>query len=150
MGIFTEDKGTFLFLLCVLFHPFDPGIHGAVYIGIGPQFSPFVMNRSGIVTLMNPLVAGRKIDAVSCFISHRPDDDGRVVFVPLHHASYAIEVRFFPGGIFSKTFFTITHSVRFNVGFINNVNPKFVTQVIPPGIIRIMTGPDGIDVILLE
>ena len=51
---------------------------------------------------------------------------------------------------FSQRFFAIAHSVCFEVSLGYNINAIFITEVIPSGVIRIVTCAHSINVMLLH
>ena len=95
----------------------------------------FILYRTAAISLFDPVVTSHKVRSVTGFISQRPENNRRMIFKSLHHPLIS---------------FAIPHSMRFDIGFTHDIQPIFVTKVIPFGIVRIMTRPHGIQIILLH
>ncbi len=58
--------------------------------------SILVVDRTGRVIFTHPGCHGRMIGAEASFVTHAPDDNARVILVPLDHSSDTIEERIGP------------------------------------------------------
>ena len=125
-------------------------IHRRNQVHIIPVPRAFVMHRPAVVPLMNPFRRRLKIRAAAGLVAQRPDDDGGMIFVALDHAPDAVQVRV--GEILApgERLIVKTHAVAFDVRLIHQINPVTVTQVIPCGLVRIMTAPVGVHVELFH
>src|SRR5947207_14313716 len=73
-----------------------------------------------------------------------------MVFVALEHADGSVQMGFSPIRIPGESFFSKTHTMAFDVGFVQEVDAVPVTKVIPSRLIGIMTAADGVDIKLLH
>ena len=74
-----------------------------------------------------------------------------MVFVSLYHSLHPVYAGFFPFRPHGRVFaFLVTESVRFQVGFADQIESQLVAQVVKRRSVRIMAGADGIHVMLLE
>jgi hypothetical protein len=70
-----------------------------------------------------------------------------MILVAQHHAGSAFHVSVEPERIVAQI---IPDAVGFDIGLIDQVNAIFIAQVVPGGVIGIMTGAHGIEVQLLH
>ena len=125
-------------------------IHGAERVRVRLPARRFVVNRPAWIPLVNPVRICRKVRALTGFIAQRPDDHGRMILVAFNHADGPVQVRVGPVGISGQRPRAETHSVAFDVGFVEQVNAVAITKIVPGLLIRIMGAADGIDVELLH
>ena len=112
---------------------------------------PFILNRPAQIPLFDPVVGGIKTDPVACLIAQGPDDHRGVVLVPFNHTDGAVKVRFHKEGIVPQgSIGIVSHSMRFNIRLVNHIKSVLVAQLIPAGIIGIVTGANCIDIILFH
>ena len=121
---------------------------------------PFIMHQPGVIQLAEQL--GHFIDYASPkgLIPTRPDQDRRVVLIPLiagvhtvqhhrlpflpipwngcFHACHPLQDQGFPG------------SVAFQIVLSNHIQPIFVAKRVNAGVIGVVAGPYGIDIITLH
>ena len=110
----------------------------------------FILYRTAAISLFDPVVTSHKVRSVTGFISQRPENNRRMIFKSLHHPLISFEVSLGISRFLGQCPFAIPHSMRFDIGFTHDIQPIFVTKVIPFGIVRIMTRPHGIQIILLH
>ena len=105
-----------------------------------------------------------KVAAISTFISHRPHDDTKTVFVTFHHEFYTINDCLFPYRIICNllipsfepivigVFFSVDHkwTMSFNICFIYYHESILVTHFIEKWCVRIVAGTDRIKIMLLH
>ena len=73
-----------------------------------------------------------------------------MIFKSFHHPLISFQMSFGISGIFRQSSFPVSHSVRFDIGFTDQINTILITQIVPFRIIRIMTGTDCIQIILFH
>src|SRR5690554_6613879 len=76
-----------------------------------------------------------------------------MVFVPFKHMAGAKQVSLCPIKVVGQAFTLsamIAHAMRFYVGFVNNIETIFVSQIIEKGGLRIVAQADGIYIKLLH
>src|SRR4030042_491918 len=87
------------------------------------------------------------VGSAAALVAQRPEDYGWVVLVPFDHSDCA----FHEGGVPLRLVREqAAHAVRFEVGFVNQINAGFVAQVVPCGVVWIMRRADGIEIVGLE
>ena len=152
MGILAEDKRPIPKALAEIgLKMLDLTVHRADDISMGFNPGPFILHWPGRIAFLDPGISGFKIDTITRFISERPDYDRGMVFIPFDHVDRPFQVSLFPVRIVPESpVRMITHAVRFDVGLIDHIEPVLIAQLIPAGNIRIMTGPDCIDVELFH
>lgn len=162
MGVFAEDQRTRFIrhadpLLNRPFRhgrerliPIDAGVHRADDIG-GGAICPaaFVLHRTRRIGGFQPAVERIVIRAVPGLIPQRPDNDRRMVAVAQHHAGNALAHGGQPAGIVRKAAHW-NHAVRFDIGFIDNVQPVAIAKGVPQGMVRVVRAADGVKVVLLH
>ena len=73
-----------------------------------------------------------------------------MVEVTLNHSPDPLEVCILIVLVMCERLFTITHSMRLDIGLVDNIKTIFVTERIPKRIIRVMTCPHSVDIELLH
>ena len=105
------------------------------------------MDGTGRVDGKDGLFARLKIHPSPGFVAHGPDDHGWMVLIPLHQPYLPVHICRSPPGILRQH---IPGAMRFQVGFIDDIKTILITKPVPCRIVGIMTGPHGIDVVLLH
>ena len=132
------------------FHTVHAHIHRAVDVGVCSAVSLLVLYRACAVNRFKVIVSGHEVYTVSGFVTQTPDNHARLVFVALKHIFCTIQMRCFPVFVFSQRFVAVTHSMRFDVGFVNNVQTVFITQFVPQLRLRIVRCTNSIQVVFLH
>ena len=163
MGILAADKRFASVLRQELLDRFHCRIHLAFHVaGIivtAVVDNPLVMHQAGGIFL--PVEPGHLIDILAAegFISAGPDQNRRMVFISLVHGIYPVQhhiqpfrmiAGYHPGEIRIAGPQAVPGSVGLQIVFRDHVKPVFVTQIINAHRIRIMTGTDGVDIVLLH
>ena len=164
MGIFAADKG----LVTVLGQKFlDFGcrcVHLALHIArlivAAVAENPFIMYKPGIVKLPESVCHIPDHGAAEGFISAGPDQDGRVVFVPLVSGIYPVQhhgLPFLPVAghdpahiLVPASCVAVPGTVGLQIVFIDQIQAVAVAQPVDPGIVGIVAGTDGVDVVQLH
>ena len=134
MHIFTEDKRTvdFRFLLVQIFFDYVyAAVHAAIDVGIVVLFGTFVLYGAVLLDRFQPVVGTFEVDAVAGFVAQRPDYDAGMVLGTFVHPAGAVHMGREPGTVFSQRFGTVSHSVRFDVGFVDHIEAVFVAKFVP-------------------
>ena len=83
---------------------------------------------------------------VLIFVAQAPHDDGSVVSVPAHHAVFPVDDGL--AQVFRQALVLGGHvGVALDVGLVHHIDAVFVAQVIPVGVVGVMAGAYGIDVV---
>ena len=83
----------------------------------------------------------------AALIAKRPDDDGRMILVPLDHPDRALHEGRIPGRNVREI---AAQAVRFEIGFIDQIDAVLVTEVIPSWVVGIVRRSYGVDIMRLE
>ena len=120
----------------------DVGVVVAVVGGL------LVLDRTRGVERLDPVVAPFEVGAVAGFVARAPDDDRRVVEIPVYHALVPVEVSLgkvgIPGQILRLV--VVEVAVRLDVGLVDDVESVAVAEIVPDGGVGVVTRADGIDV----
>ena len=73
-----------------------------------------------------------------------------MIFESFDHTLVTFEVSLFVSRIFCQSLFAIAHTVRLDIGFANHIQAIQIAEIIPQRIIRIVAGPDTVNVVLLH
>ena len=161
--IFATDKRLASVFFQKSFDVFHCGVHLAFHIaGIivtSVMHNTFIVHQtSGVFLSVEP---GHLINIFSTkgFVSTRPDEDTWMVFISLVHRIYAVQHHrkpfrsvtghyavIFPASLLNS----IPGTMAFQIVFCNHIKSVFITQIINHSIIWIMTGSDGVNVILFH
>ena len=118
----------------------------------------FVMYQTGRICVSEKLGHFINVLAAEGLISTGPDEDGWMVLVSLVHGIGTVQHHSQPFGLIVRNYIGIVLSefchipgaVAFQVGLVDHVKTELIAKPIDHGCIRVMTGTDGIDVVLLH
>ena len=155
VGIFAENDGPGGVHGCHLLHPLDGGIHVGHEIVAGKGFSvgpaAFEVNGPGGVNGKDGITHCVEIAAPSTFIAKRPGHDAGVIFVPLCHRNSPVHMGSFPHGAVSCMVVVVGPEVMgFEVHLIPHIQAVFVAELIKAGVVGVMGGSDGVEIVLLH
>ena len=149
MNIFAQIEGLIGIFLRPLLHLIGMLVHPGDHIRRFAFFIPLVMDgQAGVQRAYFP-GHGRMVAAVARFIAQRPHNNASVIAIPLHHAQAAAYKLLFPDWILRDKIvgFEADHAVAFQIRFVDHIQAVFIAQRKQPGIIGIMAGADGVDVV---
>ena len=141
--IFAKEERFFALFLILLLHRLDGRIHTGIHIG-DPVLT-FVVDRTRI-ELACFFIYGVEVLAVSGLITHRPENDGRVVLVALDHADHTIYVGGQPAFLVADRMVAMT----LYICFVHYIEAIVIVQCVHLGVVRIMARTDRIQVIAFE
>ncbi|CZW78027.1 Uncharacterised protein [Enterobacter hormaechei] len=128
----------------------DAGIHRANNISCRRTGPPaFVLHRPRGIGGFQPAVQRIVIRPMPGLIPQGPDDDGRMIPVPLHHTRYAFAHGRQPARIVRQAAHR-HHAMGFNIRLIDHVQAVAIAKRVPQRVIRIMRAAHGIEVMLLH
>jgi len=81
------------------------------------------MQRPGRIRAARPAGGRVVVGAVAAFVAQRPEDHAGMILVALHHRAHALHKRI---GVAIVAAQIVIERVRFNVGFVNHVQPVAV------------------------
>ena len=138
-------------------------IHPAFHVGriiIAPVLkNTFIVHEPRIIQFPEKLRHPEDCPAAEGLISAGPQQNGRMVLIPLIAGINTVEHHAFPVLMVprkNKRFLcnapkiSIPCTMCLHVAFRDHINPVPVTQIINRNIIRVMTGPNGIDIVLFH
>ena len=154
VGIFALDERPGRVGCRILLTPPGAGIHGAhdVRAVILRRFqATLVLDRAGRVIGLDPGSAVYKIGSGAGLIAQAPDDDRRVVEVPLHHALVPDQVRRPELRVLRQGFpVLVAHAMGLDVALVHYVQAVAVAEREPQRVVRIMAGAYRIDIELFH
>ena len=149
--VLAEDQRALRVSARVVLQLIGPGVHRRVDVGVRRETRTLVLHGPARIAPLDPGGRRLEVDAVARLVSEGPGDDGRVVLVPLHHAARPVEVRLHPVRVVRERLVGVeADAVRFDVGFVHDVEAVLVAQLVPPGLRRVVRRADGVDVRLLH
>ena len=107
----------------------------------------FIMDRARRVKGAHPTRHGFFIGAIPGFVAHAPSNDARVILIALNHARDARNKSGCPLRLSPQLGVVM---MRLKVSLIDHIKPVLITQLIKAGRVRIVAGPNGVDVVLLH
>lgn len=99
MGVFANNAWFFMWVLAEFVHQRYAGIHRGDDIHHLGVAILFVVHQPGIIQRFGGVVHGADVAAITGFVTQRPDDDRRMVFLRVHVAHDALNVDVFPGRV---------------------------------------------------
>ncbi len=153
MGVLAEDEGHRRPLGRVLHHRLGARVHERVDVGARTAVGrgSFVVDRPRGVAVLDHLVRGCEVGAVTGLVAHGPDDDRGMVLVPLDHARAAVEDGRLPDRVVGDAVPRVgSEPVGLEVGLVDEVEAVPVAEVVPLGIVGIVGRPHRVDVVLLH
>ena len=147
VGILAKEVGAGFGAVVVGGEGRQAGIHFRGHVGVAPGVAvdAFVVDDAR-VERTDSVVAILEVDVVGTFVAHRPEDNAGVVAVAEHHAFLAVNEGRTPRSVGAERSVGMT----FNVGFVHDVDAEMVEHGIHLGLIGIVAGAQGVDVVLLE
>ena len=103
-----------------------------IAVPIPLNFNPLTFIVGGIVPILlgifYPFISCLKIRPVTGFITQRPDDNGGMVFIPLHHTFGPVQKSQLPIDLVGQSLIgMVAHTMGFNIGFIHNIKSVLIT-----------------------
>ena len=162
VAVLAHDKGLFRVLCQKLFDVCHRGIHLAFHIGGGgvfpvPENTLVVHKASGVGAAEVFAHLPQGLAAVA-LVAARPDEDGRVVFVPFQHRFGASKHIFPPlrAGTGQRPFVRAVRTqllpcaVGLQIRLPDDVQAVFIAELQKIRVIRVVAGAHGVDVVGLE
>ena len=149
VGILALDEG-FVGVLAVTLHVVVVGIHGATDIAVAGIAGLLILCGTAVVVSLDPVIGSLEVRTVTGFVTQAPEDDGGVVLEGHHVADVTLQMSLGKGGVLGQCTVTVAHTVALDVGLSHYVDTILVAQLIPAGIVGIVTGAHSIDVEFLH
>ena len=134
MRIFYPDKWSLRITAHIIFINFGKtGIHPPDYICVWffkmlPSFCSFILHRTRFIPVFNPMIIIYKSRSITGFITHRPNNHRRMIFIALYHTLNSIMMHFCEFRFIGRGFiFVITKTVTFYICLINYIQTVFIT-----------------------
>lgn len=123
-----------------------------------PRTSLFVeqrVNKTETESKSNEKVYTREccmIRSIACLIPYGPYYNTGMIFVPFNHADHTIQHGSSPTRFLCRmlTVWIIKKTMCLDIGLIDHVHAKQITQLIPALMLRIMAVPDSINIVLFH
>ena len=150
MGVLALDEGLRRIGCKIFLAVVRRKIHRTVDVGVVLQHGPLILNRPGRIIPLYPVIGSPEIVPVAGFVAKAPDNDARVVDVPVNHTLVADEVGCIVIGPVSQGLLAVTHSVRLDIGLVENIDAILVAERVPARVIRIVASTYCIDIQLFH
>ena len=158
MRVFAQDEGLFGVRGDEALHLGRRGIHLAFYIagiGIAPVVEdPLVMHQARGILFAQKAAHLVDVFSAKALVAAAPQQDAGVVFVAFEHAVCAVQHRRAPFGPIPRQSLVrpaaLPAAVRFQVRFVDDIQPVCIAQIIPLGAVGIVAGAHGVDVTALH
>jgi len=157
VGIFAHDKGPVVGFIFGISDDFcDLRVHRAAQVSGDMTTLPilgthtdgtFVVNDTIGVIAANKTSHRVVVGAVAALVAQRPDDDAGVIFVAFDHTDAAFHKGIQPFSFMGQD---IIDRVGLQVGFIPDIQPDLVADIIKGGIVWIMGGAHGVHIVTLH
>ena len=163
VGVFAQDEGLVPVLLQILTNLPDGRVHLAFHIG-GIVIPPvvgraLVMHQPGIVQRPEALAHGVGHAAAQRLVAAAPDQNGRMILVPLVGGLDPVQHLVLPvlpvsgngeaQGLFPRLD-ALPHAVGFQIGFGDHIQAQLVAQGVHRVVVGIMAGAHGVDIVPLH
>ena len=125
-------------------------VHRAEDVGLSPMSCLLVLHGAHLVISLDPVVALLKVRTVAGLVAQAPDNDAGVVFQRHDVCLVTLQVHQLVVLTLGQRSLAVAHAVTLDVGLGRHVEPVLVAQVVPAGVVRIVTCPHGVDVELLH
>ena len=137
------------------------GVHAALHVGTaieaGAVFHALVVDHPAGVVLPEKVCHGEDVLPGVGLVAAGPEEDGRMVLVPLEHTAGPVHdallpLRQTPGHIPIRVDAPqpLPGPVALQVGLVHDVDAVFVAEAIPVRLVRVVAGADGVDVVSPE
>lgn len=116
-----------------------------------------IMNETAVIPLTEETAHGLNTGSCVRLISAGPEENRRMVLIPLQHGSCPVHhtglpfrpvSRHIPGRLAPSHL--LPGAMAFQIRLIHQIDTVLIAQLIPPRLIRIMAGPHRIDIMLLH
>ena len=149
MSILTLNE-RFIGLLAVTLHVVIVSIHGAADIAVSSVDSLLILHGATAVVCLDPVVGSLEVRTVTSLVTQAPEDDRGVILEVHHIVDITLQVRLGKRGVLRQCTLAVAHAVTLDVGLSHYVDTILVAQLIPAGIIGIVTGAHSVDIQLLH
>ena len=137
------------------------GVHPTLHIGYFIEFPvvehTLVVYQSAGVLAAEEIRHGQNVFPSVGFIAAGPEQDRRVVFVPLEHGFRPVHHAVLPLGQAAGDVPAgfdgsqlLPGAVAFQIGLVHQVDALLIAQVVPGCLVGVVTGADGVDVVPAE
>ena len=173
VSVFTHQVGLVRVGVRISLQVFDGGVHIGIQVDIGEVIlalsaavlGAFVMGQAGGVEVLCPRQSRLEAAAIGTFVAHGPADHTGAVLIPDHTPLGAIQRRFQKVGVIRKGFIPVLHmvlpqlvfrtvhfrrAVALMVGLVDDHKSVLVAELIEYGGVGIVSGANGIEVVLLH
>ena len=152
VGVFADNARFRVRIFTEFIHHLYAGIHGADDIHHIRITIFFIVDQAGVINGFCSIIHSANITAVAGFITERPHNHGRMVFLRMHLAADTVNIHRLPGRIIGDLteIADVGKTVGFHIGFRHHKQAVNIAQFIKARIVRVMRCADGIDIVLLH
>ena len=125
-------------------------IHRAVDVGMVVELRPFILHGAGLVEGLRPFVGLLEIGTVAGLVAKAPDDDAGMVEVAADHTLHPYHMGGCKVVALCKRLLAVAHSVRLDVGLVDDIQAVAVAELVPEGVVGVVAGTYSVDIQLLH
>ena len=145
VGIFTKNKRLLRIVLYIILAIPRAHVHRAENIGPRIIGRLLILYRARRIKRTDSLILRDEIVAETGLITHRPNNNRRMVSKSLNHIDAALYVRIKKSGFPGIGILTVAGAVRFDISLAYDIKARTVAKFVPGRIIGIMARSYGID-----
>ena len=113
---------------------------------LGP-IRALVLHEPTWIVSLHPAKQHRVVHRVPRLVPQTPTDDAGVILIPNHHPLHPIEHRRCEGVLAA---YHVVVPVALDIRLVDNVQAQLIRHLVEIGVIGIVRGPDGIEIILFH
>ena len=150
MGILTLDEWTGIICLDIFLTIPVVHIHRTEDICLASMTSLLILHRTHLIECLDPVVCFLEVRSIASLITKTPDNDRGMITEGDDISLIALQMGLLIILTLGKCTLTITHAMTLHISLSRQVDTILVTEVIPTGIVRIVTGAYSVDIQLLH
>ena len=114
------------------------------------ELRPFILHGAGLVEGLRPFVSLFEIETVAGLVAKAPDDDAGMVEVAADHTLHPYHMGGCKVVALCKRLLAVAHSVRLDVGLVDDIQAVAVAELVPEGVVGVVAGTYSVDIQLLH
>ena len=150
MGILALDQRTGVIALRIALAILVTVVHRTEDIGLAILTSLLILHRTGAIVGLHPIVGFLEVWTIASLVTQRPHNDARMVLERAHITFLTLDMCLRIILTFGQRTFAITHTMTLDIRLSCHIDAVFVAEVIPAGIIGIVTSAHRVDVQILH
>ena len=150
MGILTLYQRTGIVALGILFTVLIAIIHRTEDVRFSIAAGLLILAGTRLVVSLHPVVGLLEIRTVASLVAQRPNNDARMILERHHITLLTLKMCPFKVLTLGQCTVAIAHAVALQVRLSRQVDAILVAEVVPTGIVGIVTGTYSVDIHILH